>query len=139
MNDLTPPAIVREQEQTIETCLHDYCSHKEDLKTLKRERTKMMKEAMRTDAVIEIKRKIKELKEVLKGEEIDIEVELNDNEDYDKLRRLILEVDEKRAQTKAVLMEKVAKLPAEQMAFQFGPIRATVQTEKALYINGKKE
>lgn len=142
MHEKETPAIIQEQQKTIETCLRDYCKAKEDLKELKKALKSTEKKAMQTNDILDLQDTIKALKLQMSDHKHDIQCELNDDDDYNALRELVLKTDERRAQLQAELSERLESSESKQMSFKFDVdgivFQADVQTEKQLYINGKK-
>ncbi|MCK5027377.1 MAG: hypothetical protein KAS07_03085 [Candidatus Pacebacteria bacterium] len=135
--------IVQEQEQTVQTALQDYCRLKFGLKGLQKELRNIEKKAIETEEYKTKKEVITYAQEELKEME---QRNLEDNIDdvrWKELRMKILEVKEQKSHARAALSEKCAELPPEptqlSLDLDSGPITVTIQDEKTLYFNGRKE
>jgi ribosomal protein S21 len=114
---------------------------KEELRQIKKD----LREEEKIDSpeYIDLEKALKDLKKQVKDYKDQWMLEMQSDEDYNKLRELRIGKEEEIAEQNAKLFELVAKLPQKPVEMNMdgenGPIRIQIMPEMKLYLNGREE
>jgi ribosomal protein S21 len=91
----------------------------------------------------DLEKALKDLKKQVKGFKDQWMLEMQTDENYNKLREIKIKKDEEIAEANAELFELIGKLPAKpvemKMDTEEGPVRIQIMPEMKIYLNGKEE
>lgn len=128
-------------EDKISLILKDLGKLKGELKDLKKD--VKAEEKMDTEEYLELKKAYKDMKLQLKDLEDQFHLELAKDDNYNKLREMVMAKEEEIAAANENLFKLIAELPPKpfmmNVELEQGPVRVQIQPEMRLYMNGKEE
>ncbi len=114
---------------------------KEELRDIKKD----LKEEEKIDSpeYQDLEKALKDLRKQVKDFKDQWMLEMQSDENYNKLREIKIKKDEDIAEANAELFELIAKLPQKphemQMETEEGPVRIQIMPEMKLFLNGREE
>jgi hypothetical protein len=128
-------------EDKISLILKDLAKLKSELKDLKKD--VKAEEKMDTEEYVDLKKAYKDMKLQLKDLEDQFHLELAKDDNYNKLREMVLSKEEEIANVNEKLFKLIAELPQKpfmmNVELEEGPVRVQIQPEMRVYLNGKEE
>lgn len=128
-------------EDKISLILKDLGKLKGELKDLKKD--VKAEEKMDTEEYLELKKAYKDMKLQLKDLEDQFHLELAKDDNYNKLREMVMAKEEEIASSNENLFKLIAELPPKpfmmNVELEQGPVRVQIQPEMRVYLNGKEE
>lgn len=114
---------------------------KEELRQLKKDQRE--EEKIDSPEYLDLEKALKDLKKQVKDYRDQWMLEMQSDENYNKLREMRIGKEEEIAEANAKLFELLAKLPQKPVEMNMddenGPIRIQILPEMKLYLNGKEE
>jgi ribosomal protein S21 len=128
-------------EDQIQQALQEIKKFREELRDIKKD----IKEEEKIDSpeYQDLDKALKDLKKQVKDFKDQWMLEMQSDENYNKLREIKIKKDEEIADANARLFELIAKLPQKpvdmNMDTEEGPVRIQIMPEMKLYLNGREE
>lgn len=128
-------------DDQIRQSIQDIRKLKEELRDIKKD----IKEEEKIDSpeYLDLEKALKDLKKQVKDYKDQWMLEMQSDENYNKLREIRIKKEEDIAEGNAKLFELISKLPQKpfnmNMESENGPIRIQIMPEMKLYLNGREE